>query len=114
DVAGRRQNLAQLMRRRDHFVIGVGGDRWGVVFTTGHRESYSWASYSWASDRPPRLFEQRLLAHPLGLAAFAPFRAHVVRVDVAAPIRPEIGAGLDERARIGDDVEDALVERLGR
>ena len=37
DVAGRRQNLAQLVRRRDHFVIGVSGDRWGVVFTTGHR-----------------------------------------------------------------------------
>ena len=37
DVAAGRQSLAQLVRRRDHLVIGVGGDRRGVVFTTGHR-----------------------------------------------------------------------------
>ena len=47
DVAGRRQNLAQLVRRRDHLVVGVGRDRRGVVFTTGHLVKLH---RSWSSD----------------------------------------------------------------
>jgi len=35
-------------------------------------------------------------------------------VGVAPAIRTEIGLGLDERTRIGDDVQDALVEAFGR
>ena len=48
------------------------------------------------------------------LAAFAALGTDVVGADVAAPVRTEIGLGLDERPRVRNDVENALIERLGR
>src|SRR6185312_16939882 len=59
-------------------------------------------------------FEQRGRADDVRLAALAPLGSGVVRVDVAAPVGAKIGLGLDEGPRIGDDVDDALVESLGR
>src|SRR5262249_57689717 len=66
------------------------------------------------SDRRLGLVEQRLLPDHVGLAALATLRADIIGVDVASPVRPEIGARADERTRVGDDIEDALIQRLGR
>ena len=57
-------------------------------------------------------FEQGSLLDDIGLAAFAALGADVVRVDITAAVGTEIGLGLDERARIGDHVDDALIEAL--
>jgi len=43
------------------------------------------------------------------LAADAAFGADIGIAGIAPPVRAEIGLGLDERARIGDDVEDCLL-----
>ena len=59
-------------------------------------------------------FKQGSLFDDVGLAALAAFGADIVRVDVAAAVGTEIGLGLDERARIGDHVDDALIKALGR
>src|SRR5262245_7035777 len=67
-----------------------------------------------SSDRRLGLVEQRLLPDHVGLAALATLRADIIGVDVASPVRPEIGARADERTRVGDDIEDALIQRLGR
>src|SRR4051812_31513683 len=61
-----------------------------------------------------RLVEQRWLLHYFHLAADAALGADIGVAGVAPAVRAEIGLGLDERPRIGDDVEDALVESLGR
>ena len=59
-------------------------------------------------------FKQGSLLDDVGLAAFAALGADIIRIDVTAAIGTEIGLGLDERARIGDHVDDALIEALGR
>ena len=64
--------------------------------------------------RRARLVEQRRLLHDFHLAADAALGADIGVVGVAPAVRAEIGLGLDEGARVGDDVEDALVEALGR
>ena len=60
------------------------------------------------------LLEQGSLLDDVGLAALAALGPDVVRIDVTAAVGTEIGLGLDERARIGDHVDDALIETLGR
>ena len=47
------------------------------------------------------------------LAADATFGTDIGGAGVAPAVRAEIGLGLDERARVGDDVENALIECLG-
>src|SRR5262245_35822852 len=80
----------------------------------------AWFSYPWPLMNPDPsggdlgFVDQRGLLDRIGLAALGPLGSDIVRADVAAPVRTEIGRRLDERSRIGDDVEDALVERLGR
>src|SRR5262245_21942654 len=66
------------------------------------------------SDRGACLFEEGSLPDDVGLAALAPFWPDVIRVRVAPAIRAEIGLGLDERARVGDHVYNALIKRLCR
>ena len=51
--------------------------------------------------------EQRVLADDVRLAALAPFRPDVIGHDIAPAVGAEIGLGLDERARVGDDIDDA-------
>ncbi|KTT77457.1 hypothetical protein SA6_12175, partial [Staphylococcus epidermidis] len=65
-------------------------------------------------DGRARLIEQRRLLQHLDLAAAAALGADIGVGGVAAAVGPEIGLGLDERARVGDHVHDALVEPLGR
>ena len=67
-----------------------------------------------ALDGGSRLVEQRRLLHHFHLAADAALGADIGVGGIAAAVRAEIGLGLDERPRIGDDVEDALIEPLGR
>src|SRR3954447_26588536 len=67
-----------------------------------------------ALDGGAGLVEQRGLLQHLVLFADAALGAHIGGGYVAAPVRAEIGLGLDERAGTGDHVEDALVEALGR
>ena len=43
-------------------------------------------------------------------SAVAALRPEVVRVYVSAAVGAKIGFGLDERARVGEDIEDALIE----
>jgi hypothetical protein len=65
------------------------------------------------SNRRSGLLEQRLLGDHVGFAAFSTLGPGIVGVDVAATIWPEIALGLDEWPRIGDDIENALIEGLG-
>src|SRR4051794_40562836 len=67
-----------------------------------------------ALDGGPSLVEQRRLLKHFYLAADAAFGANIGIAGIASAIRAEIGLGFDERARIGDDVENALIESLGR
>ena len=67
-----------------------------------------------ALDRRAGFVEQRGLLQDFGLAAHAALGADIGVVGVAPAIRTEIGLGLDERTRIGDDVQDALIETFGR
>src|SRR3569833_3739750 len=67
-----------------------------------------------ALDGVAGLVEQRGLLQHLVLFADAALGTHIGGVGVAAPVRPEIGLGLDEGAGIGAHVEDALIEPLGR
>src|ERR1700683_1718791 len=60
------------------------------------------------------LVEQRGLREDFDLAADAALRADIGIAGVAPAVGTEIGLGLDERARIGDDVENALIEPLRR
>src|SRR5262245_13893499 len=60
------------------------------------------------------LVEQPLLPDDIGLAALASLRAGIIGIYVAAPVRTEIGLCTDEGTRIGDDVENPLIQRLGR
>src|SRR6202171_4201103 len=60
------------------------------------------------------LVEQRGLLKNFDLAAEATLGADIGVAGIAPPVRAEIGLGLDEGARIGDDVEDALIKPLGR
>src|ERR1700733_6030173 len=60
------------------------------------------------------LVEQRGLREDFDLAADAALRADIGIAGVAPAVRTEIGLGLDEGPRIGDDVEDALIKALGR
>src|SRR5712671_7955510 len=66
-----------------------------------------------ASARHSDFVEQGLLLDDVGVAALAPFGPDIGQVGVAAPVRPEIGPRLDERPWAHDDIEDALIERLG-
>src|ERR1700722_849607 len=66
-----------------------------------------------ASHQCLGFFQQRLLAQHFRFAALAPFGTDIVGVDVAPAIRPEESIGFYERPWIGDDVKDALVQRLG-
>src|ERR1700690_2085786 len=59
------------------------------------------------------LVEQRGLLKDFHLAADAPLGPDIGAVGVAPAVGTEIGLGLDERARIGDDVQDALIQALG-
>src|SRR6185437_16007811 len=68
------------------------------------------SSLAWGSC----FFQQRRLADHIGLAALAAPRAGVTRAGIAASVGAEIGFGLDEGARIGNDVDDALVKAFGR
>src|SRR5256885_4249426 len=65
-----------------------------------------------ALDGGAGLVEQRGLLQHLVLFADAALGAHIGGIGVAAPVRAEIGLGLDEGAGTGDHVEDALVEPL--
>src|ERR1700760_4819882 len=67
-----------------------------------------------ALDRSTGLVEQGRLLQNLDFTADAALGADIGVGGVAPAIRPEIGLGLDERARIGDHVQDALIEALGR
>src|ERR1700732_3772510 len=67
-----------------------------------------------ASNGGPGLVEQRGLLKDFHLAADAALGADIGVAGVAPAVRSEIGLGPDERARIGDDVENALVKPLGR
>src|SRR5665213_2168269 len=67
-----------------------------------------------ALNRGPRLVEQRGLLKDFGIAADAALGADIGVAGIAPAVRAEIGLGLDERARIGDHVEDALIQPLGR
>src|SRR5450756_688838 len=71
-------------------------------------------SLSLALDAGPRLVEQRGLLNDFDFAADTALRADIGIAGVAPAVRAEIGLGLDERTRIGDDVEDALIKSLGR
>src|SRR5690349_25164492 len=66
------------------------------------------------SDRRAGFFEERCLPDHIGLATLPAFRADVVRIRVATAVGTEICLGLDKRARVGDHVDDALVEAFGR
>src|SRR6516162_375117 len=59
------------------------------------------------------LVEQRRLLKDFHLTADAALRPAIGSVGVAPAVRAEIGLGLDERPRIGDDVQDALIETFG-
>src|ERR1700754_4660830 len=65
-------------------------------------------------DRGPGLVEQGGLLHHFHLAADAALGTDIGVAGITPPVGTEIGLGLDERAGIGDDVENALIERLGR
>src|SRR5882757_1473167 len=67
-----------------------------------------------ALDCGPCLVEQRGLLHHFHLAADAALGADIGVGGVAAAVGSEIGLGLDEGPRAGDDIHDALVEPLGR
>src|SRR5437868_4448961 len=71
------------------------------------------AVFLFCSSRGLRFFKQRLLFDHLGLAAFAPLRPRIIRIGIAPPVGPEIAARADERARVGDNIEHALIEALG-
>ena len=61
--------------------------------------------FAWAAD----FFEHRRLPDHVGLVALAALGPDIVWIDVAAAVGAEIDLGLDERARIGDHVDDALM-----
>src|SRR4029079_15305208 len=58
------------------------------------------------------LVEQRRLLKHFNLAADAAFGSDIGVAGVAPSVRSEIGLGFYERARIGDDVQDALIKAL--
>src|SRR6267154_1746992 len=60
------------------------------------------------------LVEQRRLRKDFRFAADAALGADIGVGGIAPAVRAEIGFGLDERAGIGDHVENALIEPLGR
>src|SRR5260370_29718131 len=67
-----------------------------------------------ALDGGAGLVEQRWLLKDLYLAADAALGPDIGVARIAPAVRAEIGLGLDERARIGDDVQDTLIKPLGR
>src|SRR5712671_2080624 len=71
-------------------------------------------SLALALNRGAGLVEQRWLLKDLHLAADAALGSDIGVARIAPAVRAEIGLGLDERARIGDDVQDALIKPLGR
>src|SRR5437868_10101443 len=87
---------------------------WSAKVETAARFGLLWliVVFLFHSRRRLRLLEQRLLFDHLGLAAFAPLRPRIVRIGIASPVGSEIAARADERARIGDHVEHALIESL--
>jgi hypothetical protein len=65
-------------------------------------------------SRGASFVQQRRGTDHICLAALAAFRSDIIRVDVAAAVGAEIILGPDEGPRIGDGVDHALVEALGR
>ena len=91
--------------RHDHLVVAVSDDR-GLVL--------SGEAMQCLLQTPERAFSNNVFRMTSALPRLAALGADVIGVDAAAPVGAEIGRGLDEGPRIGDHIDDALVQRLCR